>query len=173
MRLFVVRHARAAERSAEYDSDDSQRPLTKQGIDEFARFARRIGRAWDAPAVVLASRFERAWETARILRDEAKWPKAQRCEVLEADAASGMDAVEQAIIDSASESLAVVGHEPTLSELISHLVGTELPSIVMRKGAVAVLDLSLTLRSAGDVPGLFGSATLLALADPRAVGIHE
>lgn len=173
MRLFVVRHARAEERSEFHDADDSKRPLTKQGIEEFARLARRIGRAWDPPTLVLASRFERAWETARILRDEAQWPKAQRCEALEADRAGGALSVEQAIIENAGESLALVGHEPTLSELVSHLVGTDLPSIVMRKGAVAVLDVALTLRSAGDVPGLYGSATLMALADPRAVGIRE
>jgi len=173
MRLFVVRHARAEERSDAHFPNDSQRPLTRQGIDEFTRLARRIGRAWDAPTVVLASRFERAWETAGILRDEAKWPKARRCEVLEADHAGGIAAVELAIIEHAGDSLAVVGHEPTLSELVSHLMGTDLPSIVMRKGAVAILDVAVTLRSAGDVPGLFGSATLLALADPRAVGIRE
>ena len=173
MRLFVVRHARAEARSDAHFPNDSQRRLTRPGIDEFTRLARRIGRAWDAPTVVLASRFERAWETAGILRDEAKWPKARRCEVLEADHAGGIAAVELAIIEHAGDSLAVVGHEPTLSELVSHLMGTDLPSIVMRKGAVAILDVAVTLRSAGDVPGLFGSATLLALADPRAVGIRE
>lgn len=173
MRLFVVRHARAEERSDAQFPNDSQRPLTKQGIDEFTRLARRLERAWDAPAVVLASRFERAWQTARILRDEAKWPKAQRCEMLEADHAGGIAAVEQAILEHAGDSLAVVGHEPTLSELVSHLIGTDLPSVVMRKGAVAVLDVAMTLRGAGDVPGLYGSATLLALVDPRAIGIRE
>jgi len=173
MRLFVVRHARAEERSETHFTDDSLRPLTTQGSDEFARLARRVARSWDAPALVLASPFERAWATARILRDEAKWPKALRCEALEADHAGGIEALEQAIVENVGESLALVGHEPILSELVSHLLGTELPSIVMRKGAVAVLDVALTLRSAGDMPGLFGSGTLLALADPRAIGIRE
>jgi phosphohistidine phosphatase SixA len=43
MELFVIRHAKAADRDPELWPVDSLRPLTRVGAREFERVARRVG----------------------------------------------------------------------------------------------------------------------------------
>jgi phosphohistidine phosphatase SixA len=119
MELFVIRHAKAADRDPEAWPDDSQRPLTREGAKEFERVARCI-REW-RPSVdmVLSSGFVRAWDTARILRANAGWPKPIQTKLLESTD---------------------VGHEPMLSELVVGLAGERGGMrLDLRKGAVAWL----------------------------------
>ena len=65
------------------------------------------------------------------------------------------------------KTIAIVGHEPMLSDLVGDLLGSAGPAILMSKGAIAVLELSdWTLMASGNShPG--ASATLLALVDPK------
>ncbi len=145
MKLFVVRHAKAEERNAQRCPDDSLRALTKGGIEKFRRLAKRVGRIVQAPEVVLSSGYVRAWETARILEEAAGWPAPTRLAALECDARDALDAVASALVERSESSLAIVGHEPFLSELIAHLIGGDPASIVMDKGAVAILELDHSL----------------------------
>lgn len=90
------------------------------------------------PDVVLASPFTRAWSTARLLREEARWPKAQRCDAI---AGGELGAIRAAIDAQRPASVvAAVGHEPTLSALASTLLsGAVDVAIELRKGAIAWL----------------------------------
>jgi len=170
MLLFVIRHAKAADRSTQEWPDDSQRPLTKDGRRKFKPLARRVGDVYDHPARVLSSGFVRAWQTARLLESAAGWPEPTRCEQLECDYFGGVASVCELLAQCEDASIALVGHEPMLSELVSELIGTELPSIVMKKGAIAVLEIAMTLHAAGERNSLFGTASLVALLDPQSVG---
>jgi len=139
--LYVVRHAIAEDRDAERWPDDSQRPLTKEGETAFRSAARGLERIVPAVDVVLSSPYVRAWRTAEILAAEAGWPAPEPCEALEAerppeDAAAGI----RARGDVAG--LAVVGHEPQLSRLVS-LVLTGDPDAIafdFKKGGVVRID---------------------------------
>ncbi len=162
MRLFVVRHARAFDRDIARWADDSQRPLTRGGEREFRRLAKAIRRWHEPPTAVLASPWVRAWSTAGILHRFARWPEAAETPALAGDAPHGVDGIIEVARQWASaatgeSSLAVVGHEPVLSEMVERLLGTTLGSIRMAKGAVAVLEL------ADFAPG---HSTLRALIDP-------
>lgn len=162
MRLFVVRHARAFELDPSRWPDDSQRPLTRGGEREFRRLAKAIRRWQDAPSAVLASPWVRAWHTAEILHKCARWPEPTASPAMAGDAPHGVDGIVEAARQwagavAAESSLAVVGHEPVLSELVERLLGSGPGSIRMTKGAVAVLE----------VTGFAsGQATLRALIDP-------
>ncbi|MFM8643527.1 MAG: SixA phosphatase family protein [Phycisphaerales bacterium] len=83
MELFVIRHARAEEPDAERWPDDALRPLTRDGARDFERLARRMRRWKPDVDLVLASGWTRAWDTARILRANAGWPKPARTKLLE------------------------------------------------------------------------------------------
>jgi phosphohistidine phosphatase len=139
MDLYVVRHAIAENRDAERWPDDSKRPLTDKGRERFARVATVLGAMIGSVDAVLSSRFDRAWETAELLSKHAGWPKPERCEALElAPSAEVYDALSAYRGDS---SVAVVGHEPCLSELISSMLtgDEEGMAIEMKKGAAVLL----------------------------------
>lgn len=161
----MVRHARAADRDPGRFPDDTARPLTKSGAREFARLARRLGRSLEPPQAVLASRWTRAWDTARVLREEAGWPRAERAAALESGDADAVSAIAREISARAGlESLALVGHEPVLSALVGWLLGSDMPVASMRKGAVALLELGSPRQLA--VGAATGAARLEALIHP-------
>ncbi len=168
MLLFVVRHAKAHDRGEDWP-DDSQRPLTDGGIRKFSRLARAIGRKFEAPEVVLASGYVRAWQTARLLEDEGDWPTPERASWLECDETEPIVAAREALAACTRESIALVGHEPMLSELISEFMGCHGPGVAMAKGAIAVLDVR-DPAALGEVESFPGSAAeLLCLVDPRMI----
>jgi phosphohistidine phosphatase len=134
--LYVVRHAVAFERDPARWPDDSLRPLTPDGEKEFRRCARRLAALTRNPRTVLASPYERAWRTAEILAEEARWPAPMRFEALEADGHA-----ERALAALAARGdegrLGLVGHEPMLGLLCGILVGGS--ALELKKGAIARL----------------------------------
>ncbi len=166
MLLFVIRHAKAAERDSHLWPDDSMRPLTKGGIRKFERLAEQIREIHEPPQLVLASKFARAWSTARILGKVARWPDPIRCHSLECDHDDGVEETRAFLAMRTEDSIAIVGHEPMLSDFVGELLGSAGPAIVMNKGAVAILEVNDPKHlSAGEsFPG--SAASLVALVDP-------
>ncbi len=140
MELFVIRHARAEDRDAERWPDDALRPLTREGARSFERLARRIGRWRPDVDLVLASGWTRAWDTARILRAHAGWPKPARTKLLESDDPSAVAGIVALVREQPVDArIALVGHEPALGLLVSELCSGGTARVAMRKGAVAWL----------------------------------
>jgi phosphohistidine phosphatase len=100
--------------------DDSKRPLTEKGVARLRRTARGLSRVVPTVGRMLSSPYPRAWQTAEILAEESDWPPPEQCPELEAGR-SPADALEL-LAGSDGASLAVVGHEPLLSELASLLL---------------------------------------------------
>jgi phosphohistidine phosphatase len=175
MMLFVVRHAKAHDRDPREWPDDSERPLTKGGARRFAALARAVAERFDPPSVVLASSYVRAWQTAKLLEENALWPPPERASILECDEDASAEVICAWLARAVrgAESAALVGHEPVLSELVSELLGCHGPGVAMAKGAIAVLrvrDPALLLEAAS-YPG--SCAELLALVEPRWLGTDE
>ena len=163
MKLIVVRHAKAKERDLKKIPNDTLRPLSANGRREFVKFARRLPRWLEAPSLVLASGWTRAWDTADILQSQSKWPAATRCEALQTG--GGFAAVEmllQLVGKNHNEKcLALVGHEPVLSELISRLMGASEHSIDFAKGAVAVVEITNLQPLRGKLQAFVSPSTVL------------
>lgn len=139
MKLLLVRHAKAEEYDPSKWSDDSERPLSVKGVQAFRRSGRVVGRTI-TPAVVLVSQYLRARQTAEILTDEADWPEPHETPEI---ADGEFFHLIQANFAKGTKSLALIGHEPSLTRLISTLVSGEVnTSIRMRPGAVALMKLS-------------------------------
>lgn len=142
MDLFLVRHAVAWPHDPDRWPDDSLRPLTPEGIERFRRAARGLRRVVRSVDLVLASPFPRAWHTAELLSEVARWPTPTRSEALEA----GRDPVEtlngiRPHLEAGT--LALVGHEPNLSQVASTLLtgrSTEV-RLDLRKGGALCLRL--------------------------------
>lgn len=168
MRVLLVRHAKAFERDAAAWPDDTRRPLTVAGRTEFVRLAKRLRSALPAVDLLLSSPAVRAWQTARLLHEYAGWPEPSRCDALSLEQSAAVVRPDAAIPASAwtgpQALVALVGHEPVLSQTASWLLTADAArlSIDMKKGAVVAIDLPESARSA---PA--GSGTLLWMAIPR------
>jgi phosphohistidine phosphatase len=160
VRIYLVRHAIAELHNQEAWPQDGERPLTKRGMKRFRRAAQ--GLKYLVPSVdrVLSSPYVRAWETARLLNEEADWPDPEACEALQQSPPEEVLRVLESV--PGDSSVGLVGHEPYLSALAATLLGvTGEGSILLRKGAVACIDL--------DVVEWSRRATLLWLLQPRAL----
>jgi phosphohistidine phosphatase len=142
MFLYLVRHAAAGDRDEVRWPDDTLRPLTRSGAARFHRAARGIGALVPQVDIVLASPSLRAWDTAMILHEEAKWPAPVPSEVLRNSPA---DQVLTFLRELDSHgSVALVGHEPYLSVLASVILSPPNAGVAleMKKGAIAAIQVS-------------------------------
>jgi phosphohistidine phosphatase len=139
--IYVVRHAIAEERDPERWPDDAERPLTPDGERRFREAARGLRKLVPDVDVMLSSPYVRAWRTAEILHEVAGWPSPERSDLLGASRAPA-DGVEAIRARPEASSIAVVGHEPYLSRLVSILLTGDLDAVRMelKKGGVVRID---------------------------------
>ncbi|MFN5497246.1 MAG: SixA phosphatase family protein [bacterium] len=179
MDLILIRHAKAFERDARQWPDDARRPLTEEGVRDFRRLAKQLGRIVPSVELVESSSFDRAWATAELLRRRTGWPKPMRAERLEPDESEGLSSERmQALARSIAamrrlRTVAWVGHEPMLSALASLLL-TGSPRgmrIEFAKGAALALriDPISTATEISDASSVIGRAELLWMLTPRIV----
>ena len=121
MDIYLVRHAVAHKRDPGRWPDDSERPLTPDGEEEFRAVARELGRMVPEMQTVLSSPFVRAWRTAEILAETTAWPTPKSFPPLEPDV-SPRWVMEELAPYVEVESLALVGHRPCIHELASYLL---------------------------------------------------
>lgn len=138
MDLILVRHAIADERDASRWPDDSERPLTKDGIAKFERAAAGLREIVNSVDLVLASPYRRAWQTAEMLEQVAGWPTPVECVELEPEN-SPETVIERCNREHAGV-IALVGHEPLLGELAAMLLaGQGAPAQPLKKGGAVCL----------------------------------
>ena len=144
MNLYIVRHAIAEPRQDDAsEKEDSRRPLTDQGRKKFRKIARGLRDMGVQIDLILTSPYLRAADTADILRKKLGLGKDQLVTV--EDLAPGGDA--KRLMSDISQkygklaSIALVGHEPGLSRLISTLIsGDPTVPITLKKGGVCCLS---------------------------------
>jgi phosphohistidine phosphatase len=137
MDLFLIRHAIAVTRTPE--QDDALRPLTARGRRRWRKAVRGLARLGVGFDRVLHSPARRARQTAKGLRSLVEGELVETARLAQAPARALLEEVSGARV-------ALVGHEPWLSELLAWLtVGSaELgPRFMLGKGAVAWLEGSI------------------------------
>ena len=160
MQLVVIRHAIALEREAfaKTGEDDSLRPLTKNGKWQMQRVAkglRAVVRSLDALG---SSPFVRARDTAKIVAERYDGVEIDTVEALVPESRPAAFIPWLRAHDGAS-TVAVVGHEPHLGELVSWLLsGKSGHWIALKKGGACLLELEGRPRA--------GGATLLWMLTP-------
>ena len=166
MYLYLVRHAVAHKRDAERWPDDSERPLTPEGEEEFVGAARGLARVVPEVEVLLSSPYERAWQTAEILTQHAGWPAPQKFPALEPDIPP--EKVVPALEAYADrQSIALVGHRPCLHEMAVYLLTGDATGADMKikKGGVVCIEFDDVPESgAGKLRWLFTPRVLRTLA---------
>jgi phosphohistidine phosphatase len=146
MRVFIIRHAIAAERAP--GLVDDERRLTKRGKLRFRGAARGLARLYAPPTAMVSSPLVRARQTARIAALAWDRMKVTRDEALAGGSIE--DVMTLLARFPATASVALVGHEPQVSELLAHLVGSnDAARLAFKKGGVAVVDLPEGAQSPG------------------------
>ncbi|MBL8990981.1 MAG: histidine phosphatase family protein [Phycisphaerae bacterium] len=117
LRLYIVRHGKAERDSA--TGRDSDRPLRPRGIHQATWLGQRLASGDKPPRIILSSPFVRALDTARILHQAVACP-LEIFDQLAVGPEPG-EVVELIRVHAHVKALAVVGHNPQLSELALNL----------------------------------------------------
>ena len=160
MRLYLMRHGRAANR-ADWTAPDNARPLTDDGRARTNGAVRGLAALGIAPAAAVTSPYVRARETAAIVANALDVPLEQEPALEPGADLAALASVLAAHADDAE--LLVVGHEPDFSALIGELIsGKRGANVEMKKGACACVDVpASTLRKvAGAADRLAGACVL-------------
>lgn len=142
---------------------DDERPLTPRGEKRFRTAARGLARALPRPDELIASPLPRALRTAEIAAEA--WGRIDAA----TDAALAGGSVEDVLDLLASRSgnsmIALVGHEPQVSELVARLLGAQNASRMgFRKGAACLIDIPGPPREGGVLVAFLPPRVLRALA---------
>jgi phosphohistidine phosphatase len=160
LELILVRHAIAFERDRARWYDDRERPLSPEGKRKFRRAAAGLARWLPKVDLLLTSPLVRARQTAELLTVVARWPKATECDAL-APGNAPTDVL-AALRTYQATRIALVGHEPDLSELLSACIaGAARVTSEMKKGGIACVFFGAEPRA--------GHAVLRAVIPPRAL----
>ena len=162
MRLLIIRHAVAVPRGTP-DMEDDARPLTPKGRKRFREAARGLANVIQRPDALLSSPLPRARETAEIAAKA--WGKVK---VTDTSTLAG-GTFEQLAVELApfgpNDTVAVVGHEPDLSDLLARLLGTHhADRVAFRKGGVALVEVPGPLQEGGTLAWFLTPRILRALA---------
>lgn len=132
MKVYFIRHAIAMERE-EWKDDDLKRPLTKDGIKKFKSFFKKISRSLKKPDLLIASEAERSIATAKIIARiyDIDYKIDNRIN-------PGADIMQYKLLldemaDNNINSVAIVGHEPDLSNFISFYIAETALSLKLKK----------------------------------------
>ena len=137
MELLLVRHAIAAERDHAADRDDRARPLPAEGRKRMAEVASCLAQVV-TPTEVLTSPLLRARQTAEILARSWRLKVSELGSLGNGDHPGTLSAVAQ----RTSGTVALVGHEPWMGELLSYLLtgDPEAVSAPFKKGGAALVE---------------------------------
>lgn len=146
-RLYFLRHGPALARN-EWDGEDSLRPLSAHGEDVVRDVARSVASLQLGLEALLTSPYERALRTAVIVHqivDGAPTPTEEPGLV---PGAFTLDSLAEMLRPyERAEAVMVVGHEPSMTEVISAMIGGG--RFVLRKGGLARVDVDAAQMDSG------------------------
>jgi phosphohistidine phosphatase len=151
MNLLVIRHAIALD-AAEYardHADDAGRPLTPEGEKKMRKVARGLRELVPEIDLLATSPLTRAAQTARIVA--AAYGKLDPVTVAALAPAQPVQALADWLErQRRHETVAVVGHEPSLGRVVSWLLaGSERSFLQLKKGAACLLEFDDAVSAAG------------------------
>lgn len=153
MRIFFIRHSKAIDRAG-WLNDDMLRPLSDRGFGVAKSFFKALSKVCSKPDIVFSSEATRARETAEIF---CKYFGIQKFNI-DSMLNPGFDIDKFLLLcgkNNNFNNIAIVGHEPDFSEIISSLVGTKDICLEIKKCSVVEVEL------------VDGKAIIKSLIQPR------
>ena len=139
--MLVVRHAIAEDREvfAATGRDDGLRPLTAEGTRKMKRGARGLRELVPSIDLLVSSPLTRAGETADIVRAQYELDRVEVARELEPNCP--LDDVVAWLTRCDQGAVAIVGHEPQLSRLVTYLIGGgDRSAVDLKKGAACLIE---------------------------------
>ena len=150
--LYLIRHADAGDPS-EWIGPDAERPLSGKGVKQVARLAATLLAAETAIDEIRYSPARRCVETATVLSAVLEVETVADERLLDGPPIAQLARM---FDQKGVARLALVGHEPNLSRLLSELTG--ITSLSVEKGALIRIDLPNGVSA--------GSGRLVTIAPP-------
>jgi phosphohistidine phosphatase len=147
--LFILRHAIAFPRDGKRWPDDTERPLTMEGVKRAQRTAAGLKRIATRPELVLTSPLARARDTAAVFTQAARWPEAEHSDAL-TPRAPPEEVLEVLRRHGAKATcVAVVGHQPHIGRLLALCLRGDARSeaFELKKSAIACVHFEGPLRA--------------------------
>jgi phosphohistidine phosphatase len=158
MRLYLIRHAEAFPLGLNGIDKDEDRPLTENGRSQCRALAACLNQLGVKLEKVITSPLVRARQTVDELL--AQWggpvPAVEESEYLAPG--SKKRKLLRDVLASGGEAIALVGHNPDLSELLAWLIGDREIGVSMSKAGVACINF--------DGPPIKGAGALVWLVTP-------
>jgi len=157
--LYVIRHAKAADRGEAYP-DDSLRPLVKKGHKQSEMLSKAMAVLRISLDRLCSSPYVRATETAEAFKGRLKKGK----KVIELTSLTSMDYDEllsnlQDFNLEPDSHIAIVGHEPLLSEFCSFMLSGSTDEVALRMKKATMVHLYGTLQA--------GTMTMHSMIQPK------
>jgi phosphohistidine phosphatase len=145
MEIYIIRHAIAMNRE-EWSQSDDLRPLTEKGKQKMEKIARGLAAMEIDFTHIFTSPYVRARETAEIVQKILKIDTLDETDLMTPSAdPAAMAPFLNKLPDNAD--VALVGHEPHVSDLLSYLLTGQHKNFAMfKKGGVALLEGTVPLR---------------------------
>jgi len=135
--LYFLRHGPAGDRET-WQGSDFDRPLTPDGRKRIAREAQSLRELKLVLDVIVTSPLVRARQTAEIVAKELRLHDAL-VEDERVDTEFSLERLARLLDDHHDvDAIMLVGHEPSMSEVISLLIGGA--DLDLKKGSVAAVD---------------------------------
>jgi len=144
MQLLIIRHAIAEDRveHAQSGRSDDERPLTAKGVERMRQGALGLKRLVPRVDVLATSPLRRARQTAAIVQDAVDAPKPMVIDELSPERTPAALATWLGLLSPESV-VAVVGHEPHLSEVAGWLTtGAARSFAELGKGGACLLEIT-------------------------------
>jgi phosphohistidine phosphatase len=134
MNLYLIRHGDAEKAAA--DKKDSERELTKKGRDSVIKAVTAWKNFLSSFDFIVSSPYTRAQQTAKIISDTIQYPNEI---ITENNLRNGGDLNEviNLINTLGGEEIAVVGHQPDISDHLAALISESTANIDFKKGSIA------------------------------------
>lgn len=138
--LILMRHAKSAYPPG---MSDFERPLSSRGETDAFRMGEMLRRIEMVPDRILCSSARRARETADLLSEACGFhgQLKERKDLYLCETLAVIEAVQ--VVDEEVETLLVVAHNPTLSDLVGDLISTRTVALNLTTAAMACLSFDL------------------------------
>ena len=138
MEIQLLRHGKAASPSLRMPSDHD-RPLTDEGRRELVKTGKALRNMRLRPDILASSPLVRAVQTSETI---SKYVGAETEIWNELKPETPPEQTLHTIQKAGADSILLVGHQPHLSNLISHMISDNHASISIKKGGLACVRLS-------------------------------
>jgi phosphohistidine phosphatase len=164
LELYLIRHGVAAERGKDWP-DDSNRPLTPEGVARLRQVARGLNAIDVSFDQIVTSPLVRTRQTADVFSEDLKSkPPVVTSDAL-APAGTPAAVIQEITKHIRKARVALVGHEPNLGELAAQLIGARSP-LAFKKGGICRIDFdTLPPKGAGRLCWFITPKILRSLGD--------